>query len=112
AALEPLAGHSVQDVERGDGRGLVGLVVGHEAAHPVGRHDLGRTEVARGEGGLPAAGGADEHDQRGLGDVEVQRAPRDSTTAWVGGPSSGSRAPTSWKAAVYPWTTATRSAQA
>ena len=54
----------MQEVEGVIGRALRRRIVGDQRAKRVGRDDLGRREVARSEGRLPAGGDADQHDQR------------------------------------------------
>jgi hypothetical protein len=94
AALQALAHHRVQQLERVARARLVVLVVRHQAAHRVGRHDLGGSEQAPGQRGLAAARGADQHHQRELGDMQLgHRAPLENSAAWVGAPTSGSSGP-------------------
>lgn len=90
---EPPPQDVVQRPERIGGRGLIVLVVGHEAAEEVRRQDLRRCEVLLREGGLAAARGADQDDERDLGDVELARGHRVNTASWVGAPTVGSTAP-------------------
>src|SRR5690606_35742013 len=94
---------------------LVVLVVGDEPAAEVGGQDLGRLEVAPGEGGLAGAGGTDEHHQGEVGDGQDAAVrtrgggpgcrgghaafasfsvPVLNTAIWVAGPTSGSSGPT------------------
>ena len=58
-----------------------------------------RPEVPGGEGRLTGSGGADQHDQRQLGELEDAHRPawpsRWNSASWVGGPRSGSTSPTS-----------------
>ncbi len=70
AGRQPLARDVGQHVERVGRRGLVVLVVGHQAAAEVAGEHLERPEVLPGEGGLARAGHADQDDQGQLGDVE------------------------------------------
>ncbi|MGX1117124.1 hypothetical protein RKD37_002487 [Streptomyces ambofaciens] len=112
---EPLARDVVQDVEGVAAGALVVLVVGDQAPAEVGGDDLGRLEVAPGEGGLAGAGGADQHDEGEVGDgqgagphggvggahaafasfsVGASVVPRVNRASWVGGPTSGSSGPT------------------
>jgi hypothetical protein len=105
SAGEPLPGDEVEQVE-GIARGrLVVVVVRHEAATRIRRHDLGRLEVFAGECGFAGAGRADEHDERELGDLE--RLGHDPVSSgfeasakmaiWVGAPVAGSSVPTPMK---------------
>ena len=94
---QPDADDVVQQVERGRCRGLVVLVVGHEAAAEVRGDDLGRPEVGAAERRLARSAHPDEDDEAELRDGEFPRharAPiRSKTAIWVGGPTSGSSVP-------------------
>ncbi len=70
---EPLAGDEMQGLEGVLRRRLVVLVVGDEPAAEIRRDDLRGLEVTAGEGRLARAGGADEHDERELGDDDALR---------------------------------------
>jgi hypothetical protein len=74
---EALARDEVQDLEGVVGRRLVVLVVGDQATADVGRHDLGRLEVAGRERRLARARRADERDEREVGDRDPHRVSRD-----------------------------------
>jgi hypothetical protein len=71
ARAEPPRGNEMDRIECVLGRSLVGLIVGDQAPEEVGGEHLGRAEVAAREGRLARAGGAHEHDQRGLGEVDT-----------------------------------------
>ena len=104
-AAQPLAGDVVQHVEGVAGGRLVVLVVGDQRR---GRSREESTSVgakcARGEGRLARAGDADERRPGvSVGDASARSvvlghrsspAPRVKTAIWVGGPTSGSSAPT------------------
>ena len=102
AGLQPLAGDVVQQLERLRRGGLVVLVVGHQAAAEVRRDHLGGAEMRAPEGRLARAAHADQHHQAQLRYRELAShagAPAAQcfllkTAICVGGPTSGSSAPT------------------
>jgi hypothetical protein len=83
-ARQAPARHLVQQRERVAGGGQVRLVVADERAEAVGGQHLRRPEMAPREG-------ADEDDERQLGDRDLHRW---NTAICVGGPTSGSTSPT------------------
>lgn len=91
ALREPFARDVVQHVERFVRRGLVVFVVGHEPAAEVRRKHFRRLEVLARERRLPGAGGADQRDERKLGNLDLHRV---NTPICVGGPTSASSVPT------------------
>ena len=92
AVLQPFAGNGLDQVEGVGGCRLVGLVVGDEGAAVIGRDDLGGQEPARGEGGFARTGGADQHDEAEIGDIE--HAHLRNTASWVRAPCSAWGSPT------------------
>ena len=105
SCIQALAGDVVQDVEGGGARGLVVLVVGHQAAAEVAGDHLERPEVLARERRLARPGHPDEDDEGQLGHSQhrsrrrralVRHAlpPWVKTAIWVGGPTSSSTGPT------------------
>nr|BFE54005.1 hypothetical protein GCM10017745_74320 [Saccharothrix mutabilis subsp. capreolus] len=93
---EPLARHVVQHVERVAGGRLVVLVVGHQAAEVVAGQDLRRREVRARERRLARAGGADQHHQAQVRDLQLHQSCSPTTVKTaicVGAPSAGSSGP-------------------
>lgn len=81
APLQALGRHVLQRIEGRRRRGLVGLVVRHQPAEHIARQRLVGPEVRAREGRFAGSGGADEHDERQRGDVELGHAVRLSDTA-------------------------------
>ena len=77
-------------VERLGRRPLVVLVFGDEATADVGGHDLGRLEMALGEGRLAGARRADQQHEREFGDRDPHRV---NTASWLGAPNSACSSP-------------------
>lgn len=106
ACLQAFARDEVQHLESGVGGRLVRLIVGDQSPAEVARNHLVATEVLRDEAGLTGAGHADQHDQGEFGDRQLPCAvfghvgtspgarSRWKTAICVGGPASGSSAPT------------------
>ena len=79
AMLQPLVGDGAHQLEGVGADRLVGLVVGDQAAAMVRRDHLGRQEMLRRKGRLARAGRADQHDQREIGDFDVEFVGRRSS---------------------------------
>lgn len=91
AGRQPLAGDVVQNVEGVLAGSLIVLVVGHQGTAVIRRDHLRRFEMRARKGRFARPGGANQGDQRELGDAHG--AHRLNTPIWVGGPSSGSTSP-------------------
>ena len=100
-AAQPHADDVVQQLEGRLGRRLVVLVVGHQPAAEVGGDHLGGPEVRAGRRSTcpsprprPAPPGSAPGSQLTLGPIIGHPVLWSKTASWVGGPTSGSSAPT------------------
>ena len=73
---QAVAGGTMEQVEGGRRRALVGRIVGDHRTERIRGEDLGRAEVARGERGFAAPRSADQHDERVTGHDQDGRPTR------------------------------------